>query len=477
MSGEMQGRPFGRTLARAVVLPLLVMLLLALALDGQIGYLLSRVRRVEHVNRLIALTQHTEAELVDLESSVRGYLLTGDGDFLEAFGRAGEEATRAMTGLREAVAEGQDEEETAQLLAELQGRWAVFARSASDRVERRREGDLAGGLKPGDQELLAAMRSVLERIIAAAEGERNVDARRVESATRVVAASSMALTVLLGIALFLYALRQIRRVTESYSGALTATEEALRAREEFLSVASHELKTPLTSLRLQVGSALRSLRTARAAGAPAHLSERLETADRQADRLAHLIDRLIDSSRAPGGDLELSLGEVDLATVARQAVSRSRQALSRAGCEVDLRAPRSLRGLWDRARLEQAVLQLLANAAKYGPGRPILVTVESDGATARLSVRDQGIGIEEGLHHRIFERFGRAVSHRHYGGFGLGLWTVRRVASALGGQVRVESRPGEGSTFRLELPLRPPAEPPPEPPPSTAAAAEPALPS
>jgi signal transduction histidine kinase len=109
-------------------------------------------------------------------------------------------------------------------------------------------------------------------------------------------------------------------------------------------------------------------------------------------------------------------------------------------------------GEWDRVRLEQVVTNLLSNAAKYGSSRPVEVTVSGDGTTAVLSIRDHGIGIPPEHQSRIFERFERAVSDRHYGGLGLGLWIVRQIVEALGGSIRVESETGEGSTFTVLLP-------------------------
>ena len=106
-------------------------------------------------------------------------------------------------------------------------------------------------------------------------------------------------------------------------------------------------------------------------------------------------------------------------------------------------------------RLEQVISNLLTNALKYGPGKPIEVETARDGNLARIRVRDYGIGIEPENQRRIFERFERAVSDRHYGGLGLGLWIARQVVEASGGTITVQSAPGEGSLFSVELPMKP----------------------
>jgi signal transduction histidine kinase len=226
-------------------------------------------------------------------------------------------------------------------------------------------------------------------------------------------------------------------------------QDAVRLRDEFLSIASHELKTPLTSLALQS----ESLRAAAARGnVPEPLARKVEVIRRNVDRLARLIASLLDISRIESGRLELDLEEVDLADVARDVAARFEEEARRAGCELSVDAPPGALGRWDRLRVDQVVTNLVSNALKYGHGKPVQLTVRGGADRAVLTVQDQGIGIAAEAQARIFERFERAVSERHYGGFGLGLWIVRRIVEALGGEIRVESEPGHGSTFTLSLP-------------------------
>lgn len=228
--------------------------------------------------------------------------------------------------------------------------------------------------------------------------------------------------------------------------------EAVRARDEFLSIASHELKTPLTTLQLQIQGLARKVRNTTGEPALEALSPRISTSERQVERLTALINSLLDISRITSGRLDLDLEPVDLTAVVRDAAARFREDLARAGCALEIRTNGPCVGEWDRVRLEQVVTNLLSNAAKYGSSRPIEIRVSEDEGTARLSIRDQGIGIPPEHQARIFERFERAVSDRHYGGLGLGLWIVRQIVEALGGSIRVESVTGEGSTFTVLLP-------------------------
>jgi len=239
--------------------------------------------------------------------------------------------------------------------------------------------------------------------------------------------------------------------------AYAAAQQAVKLRDDFISVASHELKTPLTSLRLQVDGCLRHLardgtlsreRVIKLAG----------DLDRGVARLDRLVDDLLDFSRLASGRLDLRLELVDWASLIAEVVDRFSPHLEEARCPLNLHLDRPLVGSWDRLRLEQITTNLVSNAIKYGPGAPVEVALNAEGPSAVLRVRDHGIGIAAADQTRIFERFERAVSSRSYGGFGLGLWIVRRVADAFGGAVAVDSAPGAGATFTVTLPREPPPE-------------------
>jgi predicted ATPase/signal transduction histidine kinase len=232
-----------------------------------------------------------------------------------------------------------------------------------------------------------------------------------------------------------------------------ASQDAVRLRDEFLSVASHELNTPLTSLRLMVQSMQRHV--------PPNLPEpavrALRTIDSQSLKLATLIEELLDVSRLHAGRLDLKLERVDLAEVIHRVAERLREPLARAGCTLELRVEGPIRGRWDATRLAQVLLNLLSNALKFGAGKPITVAAGVEDGTAWLCIRDAGIGIAPERLPHIFERFERAVSVRAYGGLGLGLHLVRAIIDALGGTIRVESTLGAGTTFTVELPCAGPA--------------------
>lgn len=230
------------------------------------------------------------------------------------------------------------------------------------------------------------------------------------------------------------------------------TQAAVRTREEFLSVASHELKTPLNSLQLHVQMLMRGFE--RGGPSPEMLAKSLDAVQRQVARQTKLINELLDVSRVGLGRLELVPEPTDLVALVREVTARFDAELERTKTPLTVVTDDEVVGLWDKSRIDQVVTNLVSNAVKYGCGKPIEVRVEREEQHARLTVKDGGIGIAPEHRSRIFDRFERAVSERHYGGFGLGLWIARQIVEASGGVISVESAAGAGSTFTVLLPRK-----------------------
>ena len=157
-------------------------------------------------------------------------------------------------------------------------------------------------------------------------------------------------------------------------------------------------------------------------------------------------------TRIEQGQATLSPAEMDLGALVRDVAQHFEFDLARAGCRLSVDCPGPVVGSWDASRLEQVVTNLLANAIKFGAGRPIEVMVRDAGQAVELQVRDHGIGIAADRLPKIFDRFERAVSSTHYGGLGLGLYLARSIVESHGGAITVESRVDEGSTFTVRLP-------------------------
>jgi PAS domain S-box-containing protein len=230
----------------------------------------------------------------------------------------------------------------------------------------------------------------------------------------------------------------------------------VRERDEFLSIASHELRTPVAALQLQL-QLLQRAATRSSDHVPHAIEGKLDALERQTRRIGFLVGELLDVSRMRLGRLELSMEDSDLAEIARETIGHLREEVEKSGSRLLLDLVPT-RGRFDRARVEQVITNLLVNAAKFGQGKPITVHVAPDGTRARLRVTDRGIGIPAEDQARVFERFERAVTAQHFGGLGLGLYIARQIVDAHGGEIRVESAPGAGTSFVVLLPREPAAE-------------------
>jgi signal transduction histidine kinase len=227
----------------------------------------------------------------------------------------------------------------------------------------------------------------------------------------------------------------------------SVAREAIELRDQFLSVASHELKTPITALSLNLESIQRLGRVQPEAMA-AKLTERIPTILQQMKRLNGLVERLLDVSQLAEGRLPLVREEVDAAELVQEVVSRF------ADSPIALTVSQGLIGQWDRLRVDQVLTNLIDNALKYSRGQAVQVSVTGLLHSCVFRVRDQGIGIAPKDQERVFARYERAAPLHQYSGLGLGLWITQQIVLSHGGQISIESTLGQGSTFIVELPFR-----------------------
>jgi len=228
---------------------------------------------------------------------------------------------------------------------------------------------------------------------------------------------------------------------------LAHAEEAVRLRDEFLSIAAHELRTPLSAVQLQLQGLLE-----RPESLDPRIRTKLERACRSGERLVTLVDTLMDVSRITTGKLNLTLSRFDITTAVRDVVERFREHAIHAGSTVTVRSTGVLEGRWDRLRIEQVVINLLTNALKYAAGTLVEITLAGTERDVTLTVSDLGPGIPESERERIFLRFERAAPMRNFGGLGLGLYVARQIVEAHGGQIDLVHPRVKGAEFIIRLP-------------------------
>jgi PAS domain S-box-containing protein len=226
-------------------------------------------------------------------------------------------------------------------------------------------------------------------------------------------------------------------------------EAAVRVRDEFLAIASHELRTPLTTLLLS----LAVVEQDRMRGDLQRVEKSLRRAQKQAERMGHLLDRMLDVSQMAAGKLELDSAPCDLSDVVRDIAERLSEDASNAACELRLTLSSGVVGEWDRFRLDEAFSNVISNAIKYGTGHPVDIKLQAMDGKALLVVEDHGIGIDPDDLSRIFGRFERTMASKNYGGLGLGLYITRQIVEQHGGSIRAENVSSGGARFVIEVPL------------------------
>jgi signal transduction histidine kinase len=246
-----------------------------------------------------------------------------------------------------------------------------------------------------------------------------------------------------------------RRAGVAIENALlySAAQSAIRARDEFVSIASHELKTPITSLKMQLQMMLRGINVEKnQTPSPEKLLKALTSSTKQIDRLTVLIEDLLDVTRIETGKLTYKFEKVDLSVMVKEIMDRYAEEAKYAKTEFKQNLQENVVSFCDRYRIEQVFINLLSNAIKYGSNNPIEVTVKSEPGKAIIIVKDNGMGIAKEMQSKIFERFERAISSTNISGLGLGLYITKQIIDAHQGSIEVESDLNAGSTFKVCLP-------------------------
>lgn len=263
--------------------------------------------------------------------------------------------------------------------------------------------------------------------------------------------SGMVAATFLVLAMMIHQHERLRAALGTERAARATAEAATRARDDFLSVASHELKTPLTVLRIVVEQLGR-----RPDGDDA-FHKKLEQLDRQTARLGRLVDQLLDVSRAAAARLQIEREEIDVGGVARAVAERLSPIAAASGGAIEVDVAGAVRGACDPLRVEQIVTNLIENALKHARGARVRVAVRADADACVLEVADDGPGIAAADHEKVFGRYERGAAAGRAEGLGLGLWITREIVRAHGGSIELDSDVGRGARFVVRLPR--PADP------------------
>jgi PAS domain S-box-containing protein len=229
-------------------------------------------------------------------------------------------------------------------------------------------------------------------------------------------------------------------------------QKAIAVRDEFLSIASHELKTPVTSLKLLLQMTRKGVVPEESIGpSPQKLALSLDKANTQVNRLTNLIEDLLDTSRIQMGKVDYYFQKVNLSELVQDMCDSYRDHLSSHGCEMNTFIEKDIFVRADRMRFEQVVLNILTNAAKYGNQKPVNVTLKNTNGFSKLTIKDHGLGIPKDKQDRVFDRFERAISSKNISGLGLGLFISKEIIKAHNGKIWVDSEPYHGAEFHVEL--------------------------
>ncbi|MFC7556414.1 sensor histidine kinase [Pseudoroseomonas wenyumeiae] len=230
--------------------------------------------------------------------------------------------------------------------------------------------------------------------------------------------------------------------------------QAVRARDDFIAIAAHELRNPMTPI---IGLAEAAMAAAQDAGNA--ISPRVPTMlgllHRAAQDFIRRATRLLDVGRIASGNLQLAPSEIDLSALVHSVAQRYTVVADHGGSALELEVESAICGIWDQIAVEEIVENLLSNALKFGIGKPVALRLRLEARAAWLEVQDQGVGMTPEQQTHIFGRFEQVMSQHRGSGFGVGLWVASRLVAAMEGQITISSQPGQGSTFTVTLPLTP----------------------
>lgn len=460
-----------RLLNRVTAIPLIVVCSLAVFLATFQQQIFKNDHLVKNTDKAIKAVRNTQRLLLIMESSYNSYVVTRRKEFLKQYQEARNQLPEAFSGLQKNVSKTGGLTQFIELRQAF-GDWVVHSESLFGMP-------FAEGIKIFESTdfqrkgfvNMNRLRNEFDNFINEQVIIRN---RQMEYSQKVRENFLLyGIILMLAVAIFLawFFRKELKKAFHKYEDEARKLEEsrnelkktvqirdrALSSRDDFISIASHELNTPLQSLKLQVQMLKRDLMKS----SNSHLSHEklfkfLDREDGQIDRLAHLVQDMLEITRLGKGSLKINKEYINLNEVIQDTIENLSELIDSSGSTLRIDMPQTVLGHWDRERIEQVFINLLTNAVKYGQGSPITISLTKNDDWTRVEIADQGRGIPAEDHERIFGRFERNISASEVSGLGLGLFITRQLVEAHGGHVWAESEGiNKGAKFVVELPLRP----------------------
>lgn len=444
-----------RLLRRAVYLPLALGVVMSAAAFYEADYLQSTQYWVDHSTKVIIQANGLKETADRVRNDLEGYQLIGDEKLLKSASAGYQEFEDRRSQIVGMVSDNGHQTQWLVTVQTAMNDWRNFARGISKPRPRVTKQELS---------FYHTNAAFFKNVIKACDGFidneralRSIRASRIHFFALAIFLTMTILTISFGALFVVIGRRSLLQVSGAYGRALESEKaaqeklkQALKARDDFFSIASHELKTPLTSLKLKVQMAARGMGfDGEAESNRRFLSQLTE----QVGRLGVLVDDMLDLSRFRVGMLSMQTEEFDVGPVVRMTLERMQPQFAANGIRLDFVSDDGARVKGDQIRIEQAFTNLIVNAVKYAPNKPLHVVVARNSLNVQIMIRDEGPGIAEKDRERIFHRFERAVGDGAVSGLGVGLYLTKVIVEAHHGQLKLLSQVGAGATFVIELPI------------------------
>ena len=459
-----------RLLNRVTVIPLILVCSLAVLLATFQHKIFQIDHFLKQTDQAIKEVRRTQRLLLIMESSYNSYVVTRRQEFLHQYQEARNEVPEAFSELEETVRKTGGKDQFIDLRKAFAD-WVVHSESLFGKTFAEGVSIFEGPkFQKKGHFYMNGLRNAFDDFINKQMIIRDKQLKRAEKVRENFLIYGILLMLAVAIFLAWFFRKELKSAFQKYEDQQRELEEsrnelkktlglkdlALRSRDDFISIASHELNTPLQSLKLQVQMFKRDLaKTGSTILQPEKLGKFLDREDGQINRLSNLVEDMLEITRLGNGVLKINKEIVPLNQLIRDTLEGMSDAIEASGSTVRLELTEDLNGFWDSKRLEQILHNLISNALKYGQSSPITIKTVLDSAWAIIKVSDQGRGLPLEAQERIFQRFERNISASEVSGMGLGLFITRQLVEAHGGDIWVESSgDGLGSTFIVKLPLK-----------------------